>query len=385
MTLRIHLYGNVCNNAYVIAKFLRRHGVDAHLFVERDFNFLPEHEDPELAQGYPDWIHVTGDLRLRRYGVFDRAFVRRLGDCDLVHVFYWGPIWARQTGRPFVFQTYGGDLSVMPFMTDSLHHRYLAHRQRQGIRAASEIFLTMPNNVYCTDAARQLNPRTRFLPIPTDADRFAPVPEEVTAPIRARYGRELLFFHPARQSWLTSHPRDRKGNDRLLRAFARFVRDGWDVLLLAAAYGPDVAASQQLVKELGIERHVAWIAPVRQHELIQLYGAADAVLDQFLLGDFGGCSREAWACGKPVFVYLESSADMLGKEPPAINVQTEDEIYRALSDYAKDPRALRELGTASRAWVLENLHTDALAPRYIDAYREILGASIAPVRSVGGA
>jgi glycosyltransferase involved in cell wall biosynthesis len=128
------------------------------------------------------------------------------------------------------------------------------------------------------------------------------------------------------------------------------------------------------VRELGIERRVAWIAPVVQHELIQLYNAADAVLDQFELGDFGGCAREAWACGTPVFIYLESAADMLGKEPPAINVRTEDEIYRALSEAAKDPRALRETGAASRQWLLENLHTDALAPRYIEAYREILGA-----------
>lgn len=41
------------------------------------------------------------------------------------------------------------------------------------------------------------------------------------------------------------------------------------------------------------------------------------------------------------------------------------DIYRALGDYAKDPRA----------WFIEHLYGDALALKYVETYREILAAT----------
>lgn len=379
MSLRVNLYGNVCNSAYAIGKLLRRHGVDARVFVERELSWRPEHEDPELAGGYPGWIEVIGDLRLRRYGAFDAGFVRRLGDCDVIHTFYYGPIWAMRAKRPFVFQNYGGDLSVLPFMTDSVHHRYLAWRQRRGIRAADLVFLTMPNDRYCSEAVTRLGlTRTRFLPLPVDTERFAPLAPARMQRVREAYGREWIFFHPARQSWTEAAlPLERKGNDRLFRAFARFVRAGHDAVLVAVRRGRDVDAAERLVEALGIASHVRWLAPVSRHELIELYGMADAVFDQFELGDYGGCAFEAWSCGAPVFMHLAGSRAMVQDPPPAVNVRTEDEIYRALLAYAADRPALRAIGARSREWVMAHLDGDVLMPRYIDAYRSILDGETA--------
>lgn len=377
-SLRVNVYGNVCNNAYLVAKFLRRSGVDAHVFIERGFPWLPHHDDPSMEPPYPDWIHLVGDLRWRRYGVFDRSFVRRLGACDLIHTFYWGPIWARQTGRPFVFQAYGGDLRVLPFMTDSWHHRYLAARQRRGIRAAD--LVARPNLTITDDAVRRLGlDRLTHLPLLLDADSFRPLPDAVVTQAREAYGVDWLFFHPTRQCWVQGDAGETwKANDRVFRAFARFLRHTRrKALLLAVAHGPDVLASQRLVEELGIEDAVRWIRPRPRHELVTLYNAADLVLDQFGRGDFGAVAPEAWACARPVVINIKEHPDVAAEPPPALLAETEQDIYETLVARTVSRDELRALGMRAREWIMKYQHGDALVGQYIACYEQILAARAA--------
>lgn len=375
MSLRIHLYGNVCNGPYAIAKFLRRAGVDAHLFLERNFPWRPEIQDPELTEtGYPPWIHLTGDLRGRRYGVLDGSFVRRLGACDVVHVAYYGPIWAAQTGRPFVFQAYGGDLTALPFMTDSLHHRYLAWRQRRAIPRANVVVVGNPN--LCRTATARLRlERVEFLHYPIDADRFAPGPDAEAAAIRRTFGEDWVFFHPTRQSWGPRCPVwDAKGNDSVFRGFARFLRGtGRRARLVSIEHGNHLGASRRLVSELGIGDAVTWIPRQSQHGLIPFYRMADAVIEDMRSGDFGTIASEAWACGTPVFMYLASCRALFTEDPPVVNVRTEDDLARTLAEYTAAAGALARVGDASRRWVLEHLHGDILIKRYVDLYERVLG------------
>ena len=372
---RVNLYGNVSNNAYMIARFLRGAGIDAHLFLERGFNFLPEDDDPEVAGRYPEWIHMTRDLRPFRYGALDRWFVRRLADCDLVHTFYYGPIWATQTGRPSVFQAYGGDLTVFPFMTDRVDRRLLARRQGRALQATDLVILPDGHHPFCEDAVERLGlTRLAALPLPVDATRFTPWAPADVERARAEYDAEWIFFHPTRHVWTeASLVKERKGNDFVLRAFARFLRDsGKTAVLIAVAHGPDVAASRALVDALGITHAVRWIAPQRRHALARYYNAADVVLDQFLNGTYGGCACEAWACGRPVFVYLERPEDYYEEPVPAINVRTEEEIYKRLLEYTADRRELEAIGRASRRWILEHKDGPRLIQRYIAAYERVL-------------
>lgn len=48
--MRINLIGNVCNYEYVLAKYLRKKGIDAHLFIIKPYHkqYLPESDDPEF-------------------------------------------------------------------------------------------------------------------------------------------------------------------------------------------------------------------------------------------------------------------------------------------------------------------------------------------------
>jgi glycosyltransferase involved in cell wall biosynthesis len=377
MRLRVNLYGNVCNNAYVIAKYLRRHGVDAHLFLERGFPWMPHHDDPDLEGRYPDWIHMVADLRWRRYGLFDSSFVRQLAECDVVHTFYWGPIWARQTGRPFVFQSYGGDLRYMPFMTDSVPHRLLAARQRRGIKAAS---LVARSNLNITDeAVRRLRlQRVVYLPLMLDTERFRPLSADDVSRARRQYAVDWLFFHPTRQSWVHGDAGETwKANDRVFRAFARFLRDTRrKALLLAIAHGPDVAASQNLAESLGITNEVRWMPPLARSELVDFYNASDLVIDQFGRGDFGTIAPEAWACGRPVVINIKPHPGEPGEPPPALRAETEQDIYETLVTRTSSRDDLRAVGLRSREWIMAHRDGNAVFPQYGACYEAVLGGQM---------
>ena len=167
-----------------------------------------------------------------------------------------------------------------------------------------------------------------------------------------------------------------KANDRIFRAFARFLRDvRRKALLLAVAHGPDVAASQKLVEELGIEDAVRWIPPVARHELVTLYNAADLILDQFGRGDFGAIAPEAWACGRPVVINLKRHPEFAVEPPPALLAETEQEIYETLVTRTTSREALRDVGVRSREWVMKHQHGDAVIPAYLACYERVLSGA----------
>src|SRR4051812_8039481 len=98
--MKIHLYGNVLNNAYNLTRFLRRQGFDAEMFLDdtapASQNY-PWWEHRALsATSLPPWIHyhrvTLADFIFQREG-----FHRMAGEfakCDVALVCHWGPILA---------------------------------------------------------------------------------------------------------------------------------------------------------------------------------------------------------------------------------------------------------------------------------------------------
>jgi glycosyltransferase involved in cell wall biosynthesis len=206
-----------------------------------------------------------------------------------------------------------------------------------------------------------------YLPIPIETEKFAPYDVHKKAALRAPYDYEFVFFHPTRQVW------DLKGNDRLLRAYARFIKDtGTRCMLVAVRAYYDHDDGPKLVEELGIQQHVRWIDPLARHELIDYYNLADIVFDQFVAGAFGTGALEAWSCGTPVFIYLHDHRPWYPQNPPAVNVSSEQEIYEALIALCGDRQQLAALGARSREWVLQYHGGDSVIDRYIALYKAVL-------------
>ena len=211
-----------------------------------------------------------------------------------------------------------------------------------------------------------------FIPHPVDDDKFFP---QNNAAFRQtlldEFGASRLFLALARQNWAL------KGNDKIVRGFASFIRKvGPGPKLLLGMWGQEIDRTRNLVRELRLDDHVAWIPPLPKRLLARYINASDAVLDQFVLGAFGTTTPEALACGKPVFLYYrqEDHAWCFPEAPPVINVLTADEIADGLKRIYDDPAWAESVGQSGVDWFKRHHSLDIVVRRHADIYKNIQNA-----------
>jgi glycosyltransferase involved in cell wall biosynthesis len=427
--VRILHVGNIANNAYNNAKFLRRKGVEADVLCY-DYTHVmaqPEWEDAEFEgqvdEYHPQWDQIDlglfrrpawfmqGQLysgagrkqsfrwqfRLERMlqqpvrllwgGVKCLAsYVHgsnaspRLGDLlwaypaqrnfrewfagyDLIQAYSTDAIyaWMFTDGRPYVAFEHG-TMREIPF-ENSRRGRLLTFAYRE----ANKVLITNPDVL---TAARRLGLNNfQFIPHPVDETKYRPHSTPLRTELMDRHQTDLILFAPSRHNWAL------KGNDLLLRAFARSVKAlPRRPLLIVSDWGQETDRSRSLIDALGIGASVLWTPPLNKMKLIQYYNAADVVLDQFTLGVFGTVTPEAMACGKPVVMYFDRPAHewCFPEMPPVVAAGTEDEIFDRLMELAADPTRRTTIGQVSREWVVKHHGWELVADRQISIYRELL-------------
>jgi glycosyltransferase involved in cell wall biosynthesis len=426
--MRVGIYDNLANNAYIQARVLSGlDGVDVELILdpfdryvmsdprweELDIELpsdalagavLPDcdmpgwirREPPELAAaregGYvsryrADILAAPASWRAwtaaaRRAGwrgarmAIERWWViQTMARYDCVIAYGWGPAWAALAGVPFIAETWGGDITILPFydlgeweghetfpLPEPRAEQYAASRlQRMGYDASGRIVLTDPRFQHYADRLGHAD-KSVHIGFVVDVDRYAPGPEpELRAEILG--GREgLIVFVPSRQDWYW------KGSDRLLRAYAAALRDRDDVVLLCTGWGNDLERSTQLIAELGIGDRVRMLPHVlSKGRLRRYYRAADIIADQFTVGSYGAAALEAMSCARPLLISLdrERFSSRFTEFPAVVNVSESEEIAAALSRLVDDPAHRAEVGAKARDWVIAN-HGPALGRRVVE-------------------
>lgn len=405
--MRIHTFGNTLNNAYNIAKWLRQKGVDARVFVNNNDGLeqdLPWWEDRELdPSNLPDWIRYYPRLRHYRRGHVERAFLSEFADCDLAHVWGDGPVWAVRAGIPFVFSSFGWDLEL-PFSGIRWKRGLKALAQRRGIHFGLRSWYigklqkaALPHaRAICIvpDMYFQLGERLRPLELESLA-RFVPLPWDTTkyqfrpSPLQARYDAyDKVFFSPTRH-YYGERVIDVKGNDKLIRAFARLVREGrTGVRLLLVRKGPCVKQSETLVNQLGMSEYVEWLPDMPKAELEQYYCLRNSVVcDQFLRDDWwhlfpsspepfwglGAIGAEALSYSRPLVTYFHLPADSYHEFPPVFSALTEKQILERLREVASlSWEELMRRAELGRAWVVKYHGWETVMDRYLKTYNEAL-------------
>ncbi|HZS11868.1 MAG TPA: glycosyltransferase [Nitrospirales bacterium] len=429
--MRILHIGNIANNAYNNAKFLRRKGVDADVlcYDYRHIMAQPEWEDATF-QGDPDEFHpdwAALDLHdFRRPDWFKEAELwpavarrrqwfrgqRRLQRMLLQIPWFWTGVSsatfaARATGstpsvrmvdiakiymnRPRFMDWFRGYDLIQAYATEPIHAwlfgggtPYLAfeHGTMREIpfeptgrgrllslayRQAAKVFITNPDVI---GAARRLGLKNhQFIPHPIDETKYTPGPSPFAAPLRKRYRSDLICFAPSRHNWAL------KGNDRLLRAFARLRQvSRRNPVLLLCRWGQEVEQSEALIDSLHLTDHVVWLPPLNKMKLIDYYRASDVVLDQFTIGTFGTVTPEAMACEAPVILHFNRAVHewCYSEMPPVVAAETEEQIFERWVELDADPARRLAIGAASRQWIVKHHGWELVADRQISAYREIL-------------
>ncbi|MFC1698978.1 glycosyltransferase family 4 protein [Candidatus Omnitrophota bacterium] len=383
--MRINLVGNILNLAFTFGRLLHEKGYPVKVFINKktttiNKEYQPQWELPELKQ-LPEWVEVV-DVRLStlsyRKGAKEASFIKKLGDCDIIQAFGESAvIWAKQTKKPYVFLSYGGDLDILPFNRSGPKNFILAHLLRGALKQAAVTLYSMPRQKKSVTELNLTN--SRFFPygVPIDVDRYRPFSPDQKRSLRARYDADFVFFHPARQDWTgqdwTKRDTNDKGNDKLFRAFARFIKSSQKrAILIVVEKGIDIEKSKALVNQLGIAGYVQWIKPVDKRAMVEILNTVDLCFDQFGYGFYGFVALEALSVGIPTFLHLDGPAALDQQAPPIVNVFSEDEIYQKITELTADRGKLLDLGKSSREWVLKYHQSDKVIERYLDLYKEVL-------------
>ncbi len=407
---RTAFVGNVVNMPLRTVRALRADGVDAHLYVSTTDRGLsaPENDDPTFSEAQPDWLHydrwITGASLAAPWR---SKLARELSDFDVVVATGPGPIFAQFAGRPWGLLVTGGDLTVKPFpLTFWRWYPSWPHRaaeviagawQRRAIRRADTLWLQPFAPM--TDAADRLGVRpdrrsSRYWPMMVDTAHFrpdAPIRPEVEAFVDGAVGEsDFVVFHPSRLVMDRSERLVRtgqwKGNDTLIRGFAALVRRGAvrrPVLAMPdTALGRSMDEARDLVAQLEIADHVAWIRPpsgesIDREHMVALYRRADVVSDEFGVGWFGYVALEGLAMGRPVVSHVDerAMAHLYPDGHPIVNARTVEDVARVLGELASDPDTRSVVGAESRKWLESHHAPSAAIPRYVAAIEEVAGRS----------
>ncbi len=406
--MKVYTYGNILNNSYNLTRFLRAKGVEAEMFLD-DSSPSPQDypwwEDSLLSpESLPEWIHY---YQINPSFYFpNRAFKKMIedfSDCDVALVCHWGPIIARRAGVPFFFYSYGTDLNIAMVgqnLKSAAHNlarfekpvglrwtSLMGVLQRRALRKADRIGVMMGYQVY--NCVQKLGLLSKMVPVRLvwDIDKYQPQEDIELVEKYKKY--EIVYFMVARHTW-KSVWRDFKGNDKCIRAFARFVNEKKpNVRLVCIEKGADVGASKKLVTSLGIETYVEWVAEMNK-DGIRAYNSLPnvVVLDQFWHDDwqrrwpedkpnpafgFGSASIEALSACRPLITIFFDEKFYDGDRPPVLSAFKEDEIYeRLVQTLEMGAEERRELGKRGREFVVKYHGWENTTDMYIDVLEGIV-------------
>ncbi|MEA2393128.1 MAG: hypothetical protein QOJ82_1019 [Solirubrobacteraceae bacterium] len=104
---------------------------------------------------------------------------------------------------------------------------------------------------------------------------------------------------------------------------------------------------------------------ITHDEVLRQTAEADLVVDQLLIGWYGGFAVEAMALGKPVLCAIDDTTNPFGAELPIVRA-TPATLADRIRALAADPARRRELGLASRRFA-ETVHDpQAIARQVLD-------------------
>jgi len=208
-----------------------------------------------------------------------------------------------------------------------------------------------------------------FIPHPVDTEKFSPHETKFRKKIMDETGAELIFFAPARNDWWI------KNNDKIIEAFSDYLKNAEKkTVLIFCEWGRDIEKSKNYINKLGIGKYVIWTPPLSKTILAEHYNASDVVLDQFLLGVFGGIPPEAMACAKPVITKFDWEVNKWAwpEKPPVVPAASSQEIFESMKLLAQNENLRKELGKRGRIW-MEKYHSwELVAEKQIKIYKEIL-------------
>jgi glycosyltransferase involved in cell wall biosynthesis len=411
--MKVHLYGNTLNNAYNLTVFLRKHGIDATLFLDNHSpaaQDYPSWEDSDLTlDKLPNWIkyYPTKPFFLLPNRI-TRKMIKDFGKCDVALVSCFGPIVAMKAKVPFVFYSVGSDLNSINILEElkSLFNspatlkaklmrvvKIITYSPLQKIaiqKRANKILVLMGYQVNTYINKFNLQHKTTKGRLAWDINKYA---VEVDKNLFEKYKAfDIVFFMIARHNFASIYL-DPKGNDKFLRAFSSFVKEKKNVKLILINKGTDVHLSKKIIDNLAIGHYIEWVEQMDKNGVRAFESMPNCVVvDQFwhdnldvrypldkgnLKMGFGSGAIEALAASKPLITAFTDDDFYEGNRPPVLSAFTEKEIEIRLHEvYNMTNQERQSMGKLGYDFVYRwHNYTQVTEPIYINALKEVYKAT----------
>ena len=374
---RFAFVGNMANINYTRAVPLRRHGISIDLILHPNDDFVfaqPGWEEfdgditdlglapsVKLAErGLPSWVfrhNLDSDWQanIHRYKVATPEHISMwpqhmphlptmdaLSKYDALLVSQF-PYLGLLSGRPYLFGQIGGEIWF-----EAARNDMTGIITRRGIENAYAILVSNP--ITFAHARRYGLRNLLYVPWSLDEKRYQPADAEET---RSEWKRSIggKFFV------LTSMRIDNqwKGARHALDGFSQFAAKEPDARMIVLGWGEDLEAAKVELEKRNIASRVLTVPIVGKRKLLKYLQAADVVIEQFVLGYYGGSGLEAMACGKPVIMRIERDQyDALVDvgAPPTLDAENADDVEGQLARLCSDRQFAAEVGDQTRKWFI---------------------------------
>ena len=292
--------------------------------VTRQFEDQPEFD--EIHENYRVWrIPFGGKKFIRKEDMHDHlkkfvtnclsAIKKENKKYDIVYSHYWDAGWAGQKiaeelGISHVHTPHSLGWWKQHSMGNDMDQKKMEQKYRFKERIRKEYFIyqmcnyviatTLPQVDLLTQQYDVLPRNCGMIPPGIDENRFYPVPSKETDKIRDKYD-----IHPS-DILVLGRMAHNKGYDLLLEAFKTTLELCPEARLVAAIGGDqserDAKGTDKLrvqAKELGIQDKIHWKKYIPDHDLANVYRAANIFAMPSRYEPFGMVAIEAMACGTP--------------------------------------------------------------------------------------
>lgn len=332
-------------------------GMALPVWEEYELDIDPYEKNTKLWEHLkmPDWVKVFPRSQFKLAVDQVAVLFRMVRDYDLLHLHPFSPLFLQFQSKPFVIHEAGWLRALCGEDNNSVKLARRAYARAESVVMTNpDLYGVLPHFKHKSDI---------FIPFVIDTDYYRPAQKKA----HRSDSEGLLFFSPARHVW------DIKGNDKLIRGFAKYLakrRRNARLILTNWGLPEDLVRSRQLIRKLGIADAIEWVNPLSKPRLIQIYQNADATFDQYVIGGYGTAGPEAMACGSPLVTYFRPYWNLkcYGELAPVLNAFTDDEIAQRMMELEDEETRLRH-GKAGREYVLKHHAPQVLAKRYVEFYR----------------
>ena len=379
--MRVACLANINNMMFILCRYLRDNGIDAHLITLDD---EPGHFSPEADSYDKDYLNYYTVLALTKSTIYKKDSIailhKNLDDFDFFIGTDIAPALLTLIGKNLdVFIPHGSDIYNLPFKQareKSVNKVWwlsekstLSELQKIGIENTSTILFPDEYDIHfpfkdkLKTKAQYHNTSGPMVYIPqyTDLENNPNVKELKQYDFfkNLKVENDLVVFSHSRHNGFNlgkSLAVHQKGNDILIAGFSKFAKEHTSIRskLIFFNYGMNIEASKELIRQHKIEDHVIWMPLMQRKEI--MFGLNMATIS---CGQFDnswltcGVVNETLASNIPLLHYRQDDLylDDYNELYPLLNAKTSEDISNLLGDYIADPKFHKNKAKQGSEWL----------------------------------